>query len=191
MYRHSLSDGNIFIIGTCIHWFFHPFFCYRYLSTSTYLGEDAVHIRCFDNDLPTKKGIRLNLTQARCLSQLFETLDNNVARAWKASGAYAEPEYSVPLGWGTYITVSKFHDVVYYDIRRFWKPPGASDPVATRRGINLTKPEAQTLANLLPSVGTVIPSYNDIDIECWCAGQQNQLAFAQCSRCNPFDYMNW
>ena len=162
----------------------------RYLSTSTFNGEDKVHLRIFEGDIPQKKGVTLGLRQAKNLIDCIPTLDEKVTCEWMEISADTKPESFTHLGFGLYMKVYTYNGHRFYDVRRYWRPFGEPNAVPTKTGLNLNSQEFQKLVGSVGALQSTLKELETIE-PCTCDLQGNQLASLQCPECNPFDFHNW
>ena len=125
--------------------------------------------------------IKLSPVQASQLFISFETIDQDAETCWTALPKDAKREYSHHLGWGCFLTVLIYNGHTYYDIRRWWLPPGAENPVPTRMGIRLTQSEVNKLKSFQMELYGAVPEIGNVE-PCDC---YTGTKYLQCQRCNP------
>ena len=162
----------------------------RYLSTSRFNGEDRVHLRKFDGEIPTRCGIALSLRQTKLLLDVVDTVDCTVDKEWASLNDEEKPEHFIHLGFGAYLKVYKFNGERYYDVRRYWKPPQSTEVVPTKTGLHMNRQEFEKLKQVQTSLLSTFPELFDI-VPCDCMTQGNQLAALRCPECNPFHHSDW
>ena len=74
------------------------------------------------------------------------------------------------------------------DIRRFWKPDDALEPVPTRKGVTLNKTKLAKLLQAVEEVRECVPELNDTELCAFSESHQNQLGMLSCKECTPFGY---
>jgi len=136
-----------------------------------------------------KRGIDLTPTQTKMLLLGIDTIDEEANVAWNTLSSTDKREYSYNLGYGVYITVSIYRGYRYYDIRRWWKPPGSKDTVPTKVGLTLNSDEIKTFDASRKELYLTIPELVTIQpCDCWTS---SDVGYLRCKRCNTFDWFNW
>lgn len=157
----------------------------RFIQVKEWQGELRVDIREWEGDVPTKKGISLNLMQ-------FKNFLNGMSSAIEPvmKNKRAEQDEKFHLGAGVYITVTKDNPCV--DIRKYWmNPPNQDESLPTKKGICLRPTEYDTLMKSRCKVEDLLPELKD-EIPCYMnEDHQNQEGMLRCKMCNPDDYKNW
>ena len=155
----------------------------KFVTHTKYNGADYLHLRVFENGLPTKKGIALCVTRTRALLDAIPVVDIEADTALTPS----ESEYSYHLGYGTFLRVLCYKGTRYYDVRRYWKPEGHQEPVPTKNGLYMNSDEFAQLKNCITDITKAIPDVLRVNAcECWFLPNQLQT----CARCFPFDFQN-
>ena len=119
------------------------------------------------------------------INQLFCSLRTIEAEAdlhWSNLNADAKREFSHHLGWRFYLTLMEFKNCRYYDIRRFWIPPGQNSIVPTKMGIRFTEKEMDNIRLRKEELYQALPGVETVD-DCKCFFQG---FYQNCRRCNPF-----
>ena len=150
----------------------------RYVEVKKWKGELRVDLREWKDHKPTKKGISLTLMHWKNWVDYLEYRDQAIAE---------KKHYKSHLGGNVYCTVNEGSACM--DIRQYWKPQ--EEVVPTKKGLCLRPIEYNTLKELLPDIGNVLPELNAV-VPCYIqSDHMNQLGVLQCSECNPNDYGNW
>lgn len=164
---------------------------FYWFTTSQYGGESYYHIRIYEQkdgkNIPTKRGIYLLPTQVKQLIDCAGTIEQSADSTFQQNPETTE--YSSHLGFGTYLTVKKFNGCKWFDIRRFFKPDGCTDPVHTRIGAMLRPEEFARIVQLIPRILEHSPAIKDIQL-CDCLFG-NQLGYLICKECNPFNALSY
>lgn len=159
---------------------------FYWFSTSQFRGAPYYHIRKYDQrggkTIPTKTGIHLIPAQLKQLIDCAGTIEESADKAIQQNPDTSE--YSVHLGFGTYLTVKIINNFKWFDIRRFFKPDGCTDPVHTRKGAMLRSEEFNRIVELIPRILEHSPELKNIQ-PCDCLFG-NQLGYICCKQCNPF-----
>lgn len=136
----------------------------------TFKNKVNIHIRHFTNNglVPTKKGVTFPLS--RWL--MFESILPDIQK-------YLQNRSDEEMITPGYTTV---------DIRHFWKPDDALEPVPTRKGVTLNNQKLTRLLQVVEEVHQCIPELNDIELCAFCESHQNQLGLLNCPECTPFGY---
>ena len=121
----------------------------------------------------------LNPTQSRQLFMSLETIDEDADLCFKGLSADDKQEFSHHLGWGCFLTVLKYKEQKYYDIRRWWMPPGSDKPTPTRTGIRLNRNEVDKLICFQTDLYVAVPEIANVE-PCDCFTGMN---FLKCERC--------
>lgn len=135
-----------------------------------------------ENGCITKKGIALIASQLKQLIDCAATINES---AEKALRDMKNNEYSVHLGYGSYITVKNSYGK-WFDIRKFFKPDGCKDPIHTKKGAMINTDEFEKFVSIIPKILEHFPELQNVQA-CDCMFQGNQMAYFQCRACNPFD----
>lgn len=165
---------------------------FRYLTSSVYRGEHKIHLRRYnEHGYPTKKGIALNVMQAKTLLDCLNSISDDADRIFSCLNEGDKFEYSIHLGYGAYITCEKFNGRKYFDVRLYWIPPNcdAKSPVPTTKGVKLREEEFTVLKGQTDVLYLIMPELSEVT-DCTCMSG-NQLQYLTCGRCNPFDCFNW
>ena len=148
----------------------------RYVQVTEWKGELRVDIREWDNDLPTKKGISLNLMQYKNLLAGIETFIDPAITENKNE--------SFHLGANVFVKVRKNNPCV--DIRQFWAP--LSEAVPTKKGLCMRPSEYAALKTFVPEIEKMLPELENV-IPCYMQDDHaNQEGFLRCKYCNPDGY---
>lgn len=103
---------------------------------------------------------------------------------FKRSLAGKEGEiYTMHLGGGVYIAINPKYPTM--DIRHFWKPLYSDKPVATGKGVALSKHKWDRLCDTMQVMREFGP---ELDQACVCYySHQNELESISCKECSPFE----
>ena len=138
----------------------------KFVTISVFNGISYLHLRVFEKDIPSKKGIALCPIRAKSLLEAVYFIDGEAEYAWLTLQASEEREYLYHLGYGTFLKVYYFKDRKYYDIRRYWKPE--NEIVPTKNGLCLNEIEFKILKDSSQKLSTCLPNLLDIQYcECW------------------------
>lgn len=74
------------------------------------------------------------------------------------------------------------------DIRHFWKPNDAVEPVPTRKGVTLNNQKLTRLLQVVEQVRECVPELNQTELCAFSESHQNQLGMLSCPECTPFGY---
>lgn len=90
------------------------------------------------------------------------------------------------IGGGIYVSISPGYSTV--DIRHFWKPEDALEPVPTRKGVTLNQQKLTRLLQSSQEVRECVPELIDTELCAFSESHQNQLGMLSCTECTPFGY---
>ena len=156
----------------------------RFLSTSTWQGEDRIDIREWnlgEKTFPTRKGISLTLSRWKLLSANADEITSTM-QGRKNSETH--------LGGNVFATVSK--DFPFrVDIRQFWIPKGEVTPKATRKGVSLTFQEWKGVVESVKELEEDFPLLKEV-VPCLLSeDHQNQEGMLKCAECTPASHAEW
>lgn len=156
-----------------------------YLTALPYQGEIMIHIRHFSESngfqFPTKKGVIFPLP--RWLK--FECLLDEIGE-YLQSHRSQEDTTKWHIAGGVYVSLSP--DFPTVDIRHYWKPDDANEPIPTKKGITLTRDKFDRLRYAVCELRENVPELNDTQLCMLSESHQNQLGVLSCSECSPFGY---
>jgi hypothetical protein len=154
-----------------------------FLTVVPYKGRVNIHIRHFtaaNNGLiPTKKGVTFPLS--RWL--MFESILSDIQKCMENS---SNEQMKWHIGGGVYVSITPGYSTV--DVRHFWKPDDALEPVPTRKGVTLNKHKFARLLEAVEEVHECVPELNDTEFCAFSESHQNQLGMLNCPECTPFGY---
>ena len=154
-----------------------------FLTVVTFKDKINIHIRHFsaaNNGLvPTKKGVTFPLS--RWL--MFESILPDIEKYLQSRSG---EETKWHIGGGVYVSITPGYTTV--DIRHYWKPDDALEPIPTRKGVTLNKHKLTKLLKAIEKVRECVPELNDTDLCAFSESHQNQLGMLNCSECTPFGY---
>ncbi|XP_056003363.1 uncharacterized protein LOC130049842 [Ostrea edulis] len=155
-----------------------------FLTAVPFKGEINIHIRHFTESngrfFATKKGVTFPL--ARWV--MFESLLPDIEKYLQNSETMEEMKWHI--GGGVYVSITPGYTTV--DIRHFWKPDDALEPVPTRKGVTLNKQKLVKLLQAVEEVRECVPELNDTELCAFRESHQNQLGMLSCPECTPFGY---
>ncbi|XP_061174788.1 uncharacterized protein LOC133183923 [Saccostrea echinata] len=155
-----------------------------FLTAVPFKGDINIHIRHFTESngryFATKKGVTFPL----CRWLKFESLLPDIANYLQNNEADVEMKWHI--GGGVFVSVNPGYTSV--DIRHFWKPDDALEPVPTRKGVSLNKYKLTKLLQAVEEVREYVPELNDTELCVFSESHQNQLGMLSCPECTPFGY---
>lgn len=125
------------------------------------------------------RGITLGPVETNELVSCLENIFDLAELSWKNLPAQEATEriYLYHLGYGSYAAVSNFRGNKYCDIRRYWLPPTADEPLPSKIGVVLNSDEV----NMINGLRSDILLLFERPVEsCWCRLDE------PCRRCRPF-----
>lgn len=145
-----------------------------FLAAVPFKDEINIHIRHFTVSngrfFPTKKGVTFSLQ--RWLK--FESLLQDIEHHLKDNGDSKEMKWHI--GGGVYVSLNPGYPTV--DIRHFWKPNDAVEPVPTRKGVTLNNQKLTRLLQVVEQVRECVPELNQTEL----------CGMLSCPECSPFGY---
>lgn len=155
-----------------------------FLTAVPFKDEINIHIRHFTVSngrfFPTKKGVTFSLQ--RWLK--FESLLQDIEHHLKDNGDSKGMKWHI--GGGVYVSLNPGYPTV--DIRHFWKPNDAVEPVPTRKGVTLNNQKLTRLLQVVEQVRECVPELNQTELCAFSESHQNQLGMLSCPECTPFGY---
>ncbi|XP_061190617.1 uncharacterized protein LOC133198556 [Saccostrea echinata] len=155
-----------------------------FLTAVPFKGDINIHIRHFTESngryFATKKGVTFTL----CRWLKFESLLPDIANYLENNGADGEMKWHI--GGVVFVSVNPGYTSV--DIRHFWKPDDALEPVPTRKGVSLSMNKLTKLLQAVEEVRECVPELNDTELCAFSESHQNQLGMLSCPECTPFGY---
>lgn len=155
-----------------------------FLAAVPFKDEINIHIRHFTVSngrfFPTKKGVIFSLQ--RWLK--FESLLQDIEHHLKDNGDSKEMKWHI--GGGVYVSLNPGYPTV--DIRHFWKPNDAVEPVPTRKGVTLNNQKLTRLLQVVEQVREYVPELNQTELCAFSESHLNQLGMLSCPECTPFGY---
>ena len=155
-----------------------------FLTAVPFKGEINIHIRHFTNAnghfFATKKGMTFPLSRWLMFESILPDIEENL----QSSGTTEEMKWHI--GGGVYVSITPGYATV--DIRHFWKPEDAPEPVPTRKGVTLNKHKLTRLLQAIQEVRECVPELNDAELCAFSESHQNQLGMLSCPECTPFGY---
>jgi hypothetical protein len=149
-----------------------------------YKGVIYVHIRHLTEShgrfIATKKGVTFPLDRWLKFESLLPDIQNRLNQTGR------ENEEQWHIGGGVFVSLSAGHSTV--DIRHFWKPSGAEEPVPTRKGVTLNKNKLSRLITAVEEMHECVPELEDTELCMFSESHQNQLGMLSCPECTPFGY---
>lgn len=97
-----------------------------------------------------------------------------------------ESEQTWHLGGGVYASITPDYPTV--NIRHFWQPDDATEPVPTKRGIILNNFRFGKLQKAMEEIKDCVPEMNDVTPCMYSDDHMNQEGMLRCRECNPFEY---
>lgn len=152
-----------------------------FLTAVSFKDRFNIHIRHFTNNglVPTKKGVTFPLSRWLMFESILPDIQNYLQNR-------SDEEMKWHIGGGVYVSITPGYTTV--DIRHFWKPDDALEPVPTRKGVTLNKHKLTRLLQVVEEVHQCIPELNDIELCAFNESHQNQLGLLNCPECTPFGY---
>ncbi|XP_061190802.1 uncharacterized protein LOC133198880 [Saccostrea echinata] len=154
-----------------------------FLTAVYFKDRINIHIRQFtaaNNGLiPTKKGVTFPLPRWLRFESILPDIQNHLHNR-------TDEEMKCHIGGGVYVSITPGYGTV--DIRHFWKPDDALEPVPTRRGVTLNKYKLNRLLQALEEVQQSVPELNDTELCAFTESHQNQVGMLNCPECTPFGY---
>ncbi|XP_061162650.1 uncharacterized protein LOC133171877 [Saccostrea echinata] len=154
-----------------------------FLTAVSFKDKINIHIRHFTSTnngmIPTKKGVTFPLSRWLMFESILPDIQNYLQNR-------SNEEMKWHIGGGVYVSITPGYSTV--DIRHFWKPDDAPEPVPTRKGVTLNNRKLTRLLQAVKEVRECVPELNDIDICAFSESHQNQLGMYSCPECTPFGY---
>ncbi|XP_061191758.1 uncharacterized protein LOC133200003 [Saccostrea echinata] len=155
-----------------------------FLTVTPFKGNINIHIRHFTVSngrfFPTKKGVTFPL--ARWLK--FESLLPEIASYLQNTNRDGEMKWHI--GGGVYVSLNPIYSTV--DIRHFWKPVDAQEPIPTKKGVTLNTHKLIKLLEVVDEMKEYVPELNDVELCMLSDSHQNQLGMLSCPECTPFGF---
>lgn len=155
-----------------------------FVTAVPFKEEINIHIRHFKQSngryFATKKGVTFPLPRWVKFESLLPELEKYLQNKESSS------EMKWHIGGSVYVSLHPGYSTV--DIRHFWKPEDAVDPVPTRKGVTLNKQKVTRLLQAAQEVRECVPELNDTELCAFSESHQNQLGMLSCPECTPFGY---
>ncbi|KAK3105756.1 hypothetical protein FSP39_004950 [Pinctada imbricata] len=90
------------------------------------------------------------------------------------------------LGGGVYASITPEYPTV--NIRHFWQPDDATEPMPTKRGMILNNFRFGKLQKAMGEIKDCVPEMNDVTPCMYSYDHMNQEGMLRCRQCNPFEY---
>uniref|UniRef100_A0A8W8P1B1 Transcriptional coactivator p15 (PC4) C-terminal domain-containing protein n=1 Tax=Magallana gigas TaxID=29159 RepID=A0A8W8P1B1_MAGGI len=90
------------------------------------------------------------------------------------------------IGGGVFVSLSSGYPTV--DIRHFWKPDDAPEPIPTKKGVTLNRNKLARLRDALNEIHECVPELQDTELCMFSDSHQNQIGMLNCTECTPFGY---
>ena len=154
-----------------------------------YKGELGIHIRQFEETkegklFPTKKGVTFPLPRW----VFFSNLEPDISDCLK-SHSDLETEQTWHLGGGVYAKINPEYPIV--NVRHYWKPDDAEDPVPTKRGVMLNKFRLDNLREVMEKMKDFVPEIEETLPCMYGDDHMNQEGMLRCRECNPFGFEDY
>ena len=155
----------------------------KQVTANVWNREMRIDLRVWEEDFkfPSKKGVSLPLTVWKNLVVNTDILSEALE---KEERGYLTDKVSVHIGGGQYASVNTAYPCI--DIRQFWLPEDAQEPMPTRKGIILKRSEWQELLSAIPKIAAAVPELAIVQRCVERDDHQNQLGALRCQECNPF-----
>lgn len=157
-----------------------------FLTVMPYKDVIYIHIRHFTENngrfTPTKKGVTFPMD--RWLR--FESLLPEIQKYLNNIGNGEREEMQWHVGGGVYISLTPGFQTV--DIRHYWKPEDAPEPVPTKKGVTLNHKKFTRLLEVVEQMHQHVPELKDVELCMLSESHQNQLGMLNCPECTPFGY---
>ncbi|XP_062591340.1 uncharacterized protein LOC134252814 [Saccostrea cucullata] len=154
-----------------------------FLTAVSFKDNINIHIRHFtetNNGLfPTKKGVTFPLSRWLMFESILPDIRNHLQNR-------SSEEMKWHIGGGVYVSITPRYNTL--DIRHYWKPADAQEPVPTRKGVTLNKHKLTKLLSAVEEVRDCVPELNDTELCAFSESHQNQLGMLSCPECTPFGY---
>ena len=154
-----------------------------FLTAVPFKDRINIHIRHFTSAnnglIPTKKGVTFPLSRWLMFESILPDIQKYIENR-------SNEEMKWHLGGGVYVSITPGYATV--DVRHFWKPDDAVEPVPTRKGVTLNKQKLARLLEVVEEVRECVPELNDTELCAFSESHQNQLGMLNCPECTPFGY---
>lgn len=156
-----------------------------FLTVMPYKGTVYVHIRHLAEShgrlIATKKGVTFPLARWLKFESLLPDIQDYIDNIGKENG-----EVQWHIGGGVFVSLSPGYPTV--DIRHFWKPDDAPEPIPTKKGVTLNGNKLARLRDALQEMHESVPELKDTELCMFSESHQNQLGMLNCPECTPFGY---
>ncbi|XP_052696294.1 uncharacterized protein LOC128174908 [Crassostrea angulata] len=156
-----------------------------FLTVMSFKGVLYLHIRHLAEShgrlIATKKGVTFTLARWLKFESLLPDIQDYIDNAGKEEG-----EVQWHIGGGVFVSLSPGYPTV--DIRHFWKPDDASEPIPTKKGVTLNRNKLARLTDALNEIHECVPELQDTELCMFSDSHQNQLGMLNCPECTPFGY---
>lgn len=156
-----------------------------FLTVMPYKGILYIHIRhlaeSYGRLIATKKGVTFPLDRWLKFEALLPDIQSYIDNVGQEND---EAEWHV--GGGVFVSLSPNNPTV--DIRHFWKPDDATQPVPTKKGVTLNRNKLARLGFAVEEMHEYVPELKDVELCMLSESHQNQLGMLNCPECTPFGY---
>jgi len=158
----------------------------RYLTVNRHEGQVKVHVRKYDTNehgrkYPTRYGIVLHPKRLANLMMLEPEITKKVNERAKGNHIGA---YKVHVGGG--IHVSMDDEFKHVNLRLYWLPEGAKEPIPTRTGVTINLFYWDRLVMHLKAVREEFEELKNANPCHFSEDHQNQMGFFECRECSPY-----
>lgn len=156
-----------------------------FLTVMPYKGILYIHIRHLAEShgrlIATKKGVTFPLDRWLKFEALLPDIQSYIDNVGQEND---EAQWHV--GGGVFVSLSPNNPTV--DIRHFWKPDDATQPVPTKKGVTLNRNKLARLGYAVEEMHEYVPELKDVELCMLSESHQNQLGMLNCPECTPFGY---
>ncbi|XP_052692814.1 uncharacterized protein LOC128171101 [Crassostrea angulata] len=156
-----------------------------FLTVMSFKGTLYVHIRHLAEShgrlIATKKGVTFTLARWLKFESLLPDIQDFIDNVGREDG-----EVQWHIGGGVFVSLSSGYPTV--DIRHFWKPDDAPEPIPTKKGVTLIRNKLVRLRDALNEINECVPELQDTELCMFSDSHQNQIGMLNCTECTPFGY---